>query len=177
MELYLETLEISHLIEDVLSTVQPLVDKNANTLEVHCADGLDTIHADLIKVRQSLFNLLSNAAKFTEQGKIALDVAQEIVDGADWVTLSVSDTGIGMTSEQMGKLFQAFSQAEASTARAYGGTGLGLAVTRRFCQMMGGEITVESEYGIGSTFTLRLPAKVIEREAEATPVAVEASEA
>jgi signal transduction histidine kinase len=174
MELYLETFEVSHLIEDVVSTVQPLVERNANTLEVHCADDLDTIHADLIKVRQSLFNLLSNAAKFTEQGTIALDVARETVGGADWVTFSVSDTGIGMTPEQMGKLFQAFSQAEASTARAYGGTGLGLAVTRRLCQMMGGDITVESEYGIGSTFTIRLPAKVVERAAEPAPVTVEA---
>jgi signal transduction histidine kinase/HAMP domain-containing protein len=175
MELYLETFEVSHLIEDVVSTVQPLVERNANTLEVHCADDLDTIHADLIKVRQSLFNLLSNAAKFAEQGTITLDVARETVGGADWVTFSVSDTGIGMTPEQMGKLFQAFSQAEASTARAYGGTGLGLAVTRRLCQMMGGDITAESEYGVGSTFTIRLPAKVVEREAEPASVTVEAS--
>jgi len=171
MELYLETFEVSRLIEDVVSTVQPLVEKNANTLEFHRADDLGTMHADLTKVRQSLFNLLSNASKFTEQGTITLDVVRETVDGTDWVTFRVSDTGIGMTPEQIEKLFQAFSQAEASTARKYGGTGLGLAVTRRFCQMMGGDISVESELGVGSTFTIRLPAEVVERKAEPMPVA------
>jgi len=129
------------------------------------------MHADLTKVRQSLFNLLSNAARFTEGGTITLDVARETVDGADWVIFSVSDTGIGMTPKQVGRLFQAFSQAEASTARKFGGTGLGLAVTRRFCQMMGGDISMESEYGVGSTFTIRLPAGVAERKAEPALVA------
>jgi len=171
MELYLETFEVSRLIEDVVSTVQPLVEKNANTLEIHHADDLGTMYADLTKVRQSLFNLLSNAVKFTEQGTITLDVVRETVDGTDWVTFRVSDTGIGMTPEQVEKLFQAFSQAEALTARKYGGTGLGLAVTRRFCQMMGGDISVESEYGVGSTFTIRLPAEVVERKAEPMLVA------
>jgi signal transduction histidine kinase/DNA-binding response OmpR family regulator/HAMP domain-containing protein len=166
MELYLETFEVSRLIEDVVSTVQPLVEQNANTLVVHRADDLGTMHADLTKVRQGLFNLLSNAAKFTEGGTITLDVARETVGGADWVAFSVSDTGIGMTPEQMEKLFQTFSQAEASTARKYGGTGLGLAVTRHFCQMMGGDISVESEHGVGSTFTIRLPVEVAERKAE-----------
>jgi GAF domain-containing protein len=170
MELYLETFDVSSMIKDVMSTVQPLVEKNANTLEVHRADNLGTMYADLTKVRQSLFNLLSNAAKFTEGGTITLDVVRETVDGADWVIFSVSDTGIGMTPEQVGRLFQAFSQAEASTARKFGGTGLGLAVTRRFCQMMGGDITVESELGVGTTFTLRLPAEVVERKAERAPV-------
>jgi signal transduction histidine kinase/DNA-binding response OmpR family regulator/HAMP domain-containing protein len=171
MELYLETFEVSHLIEDVVSTTQPLTEKNANILEVHRADNLGTMHADLTKVRQSLFNLLSNAARFTEGGTITLDVVRETVDGADWVIFSVSDTGIGMTPEQMAKLFQAFSQAEASTARKFGGTGLGLAVTRRFCQMLGGDISMESEYGVGSTFTIRLPAEVAERKAEPALVA------
>jgi signal transduction histidine kinase/DNA-binding response OmpR family regulator/HAMP domain-containing protein len=171
MELYLETFEVSRLVEDVVNTVQPLVEENANTLEVNRADDLGTMHADVTKVRQSLFNLLSNASKFTEQGIITLDVARETVDGADWVTFSVSDTGIGMTPEQTEKLFQEFSQAEASTARRYGGTGLGLAVTRRFCQMMGGDITVESELGVGSTFTIRLPTEVVKRRAEPVPVA------
>jgi signal transduction histidine kinase/CheY-like chemotaxis protein/HAMP domain-containing protein len=171
MELYLETFEVGRLIEDVVSTVQPLVEKNANTLEVHCASDLGRMHADLTKVRQSLFNLLSNAAKFTEGGAITLAAVRETVDGAEWVTFRVSDTGIGMTPQQVGRLFQAFSQADASTAHKYGGTGLGLAVTKRFCQMMGGEIGVESEYGVGSTFTIRLPAEVIEREAEPVPVA------
>jgi signal transduction histidine kinase len=176
MDLYLESFAVLRLIDDVVSTVQPLVEKSANTLDVRCADGLGTMHADLTKVRQSLFNLLSNAAKFTEQGTITLDAARETADDVDWVTFSVSDTGIGMTPEQMEKLFQAFSQAEASTARKYGGTGLGLAVTRHFCQMMGGSIGVESEYGVGSTFTIRLPAEVVDREADLAPVATETNE-
>jgi PAS domain S-box-containing protein len=170
MELYLETFDVADLLRDVVSAVQPLVEKNANTLEVHRADDLGTMHADLTKVRQSLLNLLSNAAKFTEGGTITLDVAREPVDGIDWLTFRVSDTGIGMTPEQMGKLFQAFSQADASTRRKFGGTGLGLVITRRFCQMMGGDVTVESEYGVGTTFTIRLPTEVIERKAEPMPV-------
>ena len=157
----------------VVSTAQPLVEKNANTLEVCRADDLGTMYADLTKVQQGLFNLLSNAAKFTEQGTITLDVVRETVDGADQITFRVSDTGIGMTPEQVGKLFQAFSQADASTTRKYGGTGLGLAITKRFCQMMGGDITVESEVGVGSTFTIRLPAEIVERKAESARQDVE----
>ncbi|MFQ5875692.1 MAG: sensor histidine kinase, partial [Dehalococcoidia bacterium] len=148
MELYLESFDVSALIDDTVTTIRPLVEKNANTLEVRCADDLGVMRADLTKVRQALFNLLSNACKFTQQGTISLDVAREIVDGEDWVTFSVSDTGIGMTPEQMAKLFQPFTQAEAGTSRKYGGTGLGLAIARRFCPMMGGDITVESEVGV-----------------------------
>ena len=110
------------------------------------------MRADLTKVRQNLFNLLSNACKFTQRGTISLDVTREVVDGLEWVTFRVSDTGIGMTPEQMAKLFQPFTQADASTTRQYGGTGLGLAITKHFCQMMGGDITVESALGKGSTF-------------------------
>ena len=102
-------------------------------------------------------NLLSNANKFTDHGTISIDARQSEEDGRDWITISVADTGIGMTAEQMGKLFQEFSQADASTTRKYGGTGLGLAISKRFCQMMGGDITVESGVGRGSTFTIRLP--------------------
>jgi len=120
------------------------------------------MRADLTKVRQALFNLLSNACKFTTEGTITLEVVRDTVDGAAWLTFRVSDTGIGMTPEQMGKLFQAFSQAETSTTRQYGGTGLGLAITQRFCHMMAGDITVESALGQGSTFTIRLPAEVID---------------
>ena len=126
------------------------------------------MRADLTKVRQALFNLLSNACKFTT-GTITLAVSRDMVDGAAWMTFRVSDTGIGMTPEQMGKLFQAFSQAEASTTRQYGGTGLGLAITRHFCQMMGGDITVESAVGQGSTFTIRLPAEVADPKAIPAP--------
>jgi signal transduction histidine kinase len=161
MELYLETFDVADLVRDVVSTVQPLVEKNANTLQVRAGHDLGTMHADLTKVRQSLFNLLSNAAKFTDRGTITLSAAREMVDGAARLTFRVRDTGIGMTPEQMGKLFQAFSQADASTGRKYGGTGLGLVITRRSCQMMGGDVTVESEYGVGTTFTIRLPAEVV----------------
>ena len=110
-----------------------------------------------MRLRQALLNLMSNANKFTERGTITVDARQGQQGGRDWVTIAVADTGIGMTPEQMGKLFQEFSQADASTTRKYGGTGLGLAISRRFCQMMGGDITVESKLGRGSTFTIRLP--------------------
>ncbi len=166
MELYLETFEVKHLIQDVVSTVQPLVEKNANNLIIHSADDLCAMYSDLIKVRQGLVNLLGNASKFTEHGTITLDAARQTVDGADWITFSVSDTGIGMTAEQMEKLFQPFSQGEASMTRKYGGTGLGLEITRRFCKILSGDITVKSELGVGSTFTIRLPAEVVEPQIE-----------
>jgi signal transduction histidine kinase len=170
MDLYLETFDLATMVDDVTTTAQPLVEKNTNTLVVHRSDAPGTMRADLTKVRQALLNLLSNASKFTTQGTIELTVTREGEDGIDWVMLSVTDTGIGMTPEQTGKLFQAFSQAEASTASQYGGTGLGLAITRKFCQMMGGDITVESEVGQGSTFTIRLPAEVRAPQAEPAPV-------
>ena len=131
--------------------------KNGNRLIVDCPADLGTIHADQTRFRQSLLNLASNANKFTERGTITLDARCGAEDGRDWVTIGVVDTGIGMTPEQMGKLFQEFSQASSTTASKYGGTGLGLAISQRFCQMMGGDITVESEPGSGSTFTIRLP--------------------
>ncbi|UCG14258.1 MAG: PAS domain S-box protein, partial [Deltaproteobacteria bacterium] len=158
MDLYLETFDVPSVVRDVVATINPLVEQNDNTLQVDCAEDLGTIKADLTKVRQSLFNLLSNASKFTEHGTVALTVTREAVDGDVWMKFRVSDTGIGMTPEEMDKLFQAFSQADASTTRKYGGTGLGLAISREFCQMMGGDITVESVSGQGSTFTIRLPA-------------------
>jgi CheY-like chemotaxis protein len=145
------------------------VEKNHNTLVVHCADDVGIMWADLTRVRQSLFNLLSNACKFTAQGTITLVASREMVDGVVWVTFQVTDTGIGMTPGQIGKLFQVFTQADASTTRQYGGTGLGLAITRHFCQMMGGDIAVESTPGQGSTFTVRLPAEVVDPKIAATP--------
>jgi PAS domain S-box-containing protein len=160
MDLLLEAFDIPALIQDTVTTIQPLAEQNRNTLVLHCASDVGTMWADLTKVRQSLFNLLSNACKFTAQGTITLAVSRETMDGAAWITFRVTDTGIGMTPEQMGKLFQAFAQADASTTRQYGGTGLGLAITRHFCQMMGGNISVESAPGQGSTFTIRLPAVV-----------------
>ena len=163
MDLYLETFDVANMLQNVVSTVQPVVETNANRLEVLAGPELGAMHADLTKVRQSLFNLISNAAKFTEHGKITVTAAREPGDGGDWVTFGVSDTGIGMTPEQLERLFQVFSQADASISRNYGGTGLGLALSRRFCQMMGGDVTVESTYGVGSTFTIRLPAEPLVR--------------
>jgi signal transduction histidine kinase len=157
MDLFLETFSVNQLVQDVAAIVQPLVEKNGNTLVVSFPNDVGTIHADQTKVRQTLFNLLSNAAKFTDHGTIRLTVQR---DAEDWLTFAVSDTGIGMTEEQLGRLFEAFSQAEASTRSRYGGTGLGLAISRHFCRLMGGDLTVESVYGEGSTFTVRLPAAV-----------------
>ena len=162
MELYLESFKIKNLINETVSTIHPLIEKNQNTLETNVAEDLDLMHADLTKVRQSLFNLLSNASKFTKQGKIILNVTSIIVKEQKWVSFQVQDTGIGMKPEQIGKLFQAFTQADASTTRKYGGTGLGLAITKKFCQMMGGDIKVESELGQGSTFTIQLPLQVVD---------------
>jgi signal transduction histidine kinase len=159
MDLFLEDFSVPDLVRDVAAIVRPLVEKNANSLVVECADDLGTMHADLTKVRQALFNLLSNASKFTDHGTITLAVQRE---ADDWLSFAVSDTGIGMTEEQMSRLFEAFSQAEASTRTKYGGTGLGLAISRQFCRLMGGDLTVESVYGQGSTFTARLPAVAVE---------------
>src|SRR5438552_4155761 len=142
MELFLETFEISALVQDVVAVIQPLVAKRTNTLQVNCDDNLGTMRADLTKVRQSLFNLLSNASKFTEQGTISLSVSRGPASDGDWISFRVSDTGIGMTAEQMAKLFQPFAQAEASTTPKYGGTGLGWVISRRFFQMLGGDIAV-----------------------------------
>jgi CheY-like chemotaxis protein len=153
MELYLETFDIATVIEDVVATIRPLIEKNSNTLKVNCPNILGTMHADLTKVRQSLFNLLSNGSKFTQNGSISLSVDRQ----GNRLIFRVSDTGIGMSPEQTSRLFQAFTQADASTTRKYGGTGLGLAITKKFCQMMGGDINVESELGKGSTFTMHLP--------------------
>ena len=167
MELYLETFDIPNLLEDVSTTVQLLVQKNSNTLEVRCPANLGAMRADMTKVRQSLFNLLSNASKFTKNGKITLEAAREISPTkADWIVFRVSDTGIGMTPEQQDRVFEAFSQADSATARDFGGTGLGLTITKTFCRMMGGDVALTSEPGKGTTFTIRLPTEVREPEAE-----------
>jgi len=157
MELHLETFPLVPVIEDVAKTIEPMASKNGNRLVVDCPADIGMIHADQTRFRQSLLNLASNANKFTEKGSVTIAAHQAQENGRDWITLAVTDTGIGMTPEQMGKLFQEFSQASSSTASKYGGTGLGLVISRRFCQMMGGDITVQSEPGRGSTFTIRLP--------------------
>jgi signal transduction histidine kinase len=157
MELHLETFPLRPLIDGVIKTIEPLAAKSGNQLAVHCDGAIGTMQADQMRLRQALLNLMSNANKFTERGTITVHARQKQENDRDWVTIAVADTGIGMTPEQMGKLFQEFSQADASTTRKYGGTGLGLAISKRFCQMMGGDITVESEPGKGSVFTVRLP--------------------
>ncbi len=198
INLYLESFDLATMVQDVVNTVRPLVDKKGITLNIYQGDHLGTMYADLIKVRQSLFNLLSNAYKFTDEGgTITLEIKRVLAahlppvvigfssfetitvdpdhqDGQtsqDDIILRVTDTGIGMTPDQVENLFQAFVQADASTTRKYGGTGLGLVITKRFCQMMGGDVTVTSEYGHGSIFTIRLPARV-EPKAEPTSTVV-----
>ena len=157
MELQLEPFALAPLIANVVKTIEPLAAKNANQVAVQCDAEIGTLHADQMRLRQALLNLMSNANKFTDHGTITIDARQRQEGSRDWVTIAVGDTGIGMTPEQMGKLFQEFSQASSTTSSKYGGTGLGLAISKRFCQMMGGDITVESEPGRGSTFTIRLP--------------------
>jgi signal transduction histidine kinase len=162
MELHLESFSLVPVIKDVAKTIEPMATKNGNRLVIDCPADLSTIHADQTRFRQSLLNLASNANKFTEKGTISIAAHQGQKNDRDWITVAVTDTGIGMTPEQMGKLFQEFSQASSATASKYGGTGLGLAISKRFCQMMGGDITVESAPGRGSTFTIRLPRQVIQ---------------
>jgi len=158
MEVHIEEFGIVPLIDDAVNTIETLAAKNSNRLVVDCEPEIGVMLADQTRVRQALLNLLSNANKFTEGGTVTIRAQRQQQAGRDWITMAVGDTGIGMTPQQMGKLFQQFSQADSSTTRKYGGTGLGLAISRRFCQMMDGDITVESELGRGSTFTIRLPA-------------------
>jgi signal transduction histidine kinase len=165
MELQLEDFALAPLIDGVVKTVEPLAAKNSNQLVVRCDTAVGSLHADQMRLRQALLNLMSNANKFTERGTITVDARHGRENGRDWLNIAVTDTGIGMTPEQMGKLFQEFSQADASTTRKFGGTGLGLAISKRFCQMMGGDITVESAPGKGSTFTIRLP-RIVEAPKE-----------
>ena len=168
MELHLESFPLTPLIEDVGKTIEPMAMKNGNQIFVNCPTGVGTVHADQTRLRQALLNLASNANKFTAKGVVTVNVRPQRLDDRDWITIAVTDTGIGMTTEQMGKLFQEFSQATSATASKYGGTGLGLAISKRFCQMMGGDITVESEPDRGSTFTIRLP-RIVEAIREASP--------
>ena len=158
MTLYLETFELRPMIDSVAATVTALAKKTGNRLAVNCADEVGTIHGDLTKVRQILFNLLSNACKFTQNGTITLAALRDTNEAVEWIEFHVRDTGIGMTPDQQAKVFEAFTQANSSTTRTYGGTGLGLAITKSFCRLMGGDVTLTSEAGKGTTFTVRLPA-------------------
>jgi PAS domain S-box-containing protein len=164
MDLYLESFDVATMIKDVVDTFQPIVENSTNILEVQCAPDLGSMYADLTKTRQALFNLLSNACKFTEQGTLTLSVERIQGDktNPDQLIFRISDTGIGMTAEQIDNIFEPFTQADASTTRRYGGTGLGLAISQRFCHLMGGAIYAESELNQGSTFTVYLPARVSE---------------
>jgi PAS domain S-box-containing protein len=169
MELYVERFELSDVVRDVTATVRPLLEKRGNALRVDAPDSVGSMQADLTKVRQVLFNLLSNASKFTENGTIILGVARRPDGDREGVEFRVSDTGIGMTPEQLARLFQPFTQADASTTRKYGGTGLGLAIVSRFCEMMGGRTDVASAPGRGTTFTVWLPAESTPTEPDAGP--------
>lgn len=159
IELYYETIEVYSFVEEIKFTIQALVEKSKNVFELQCPEDIGSMSVDAIKIRQIFLNLLSNSCKFTENGQITLKAKREDVRGRDWIIFTVTDTGIGMTPAQLKTVFQAFTQADSSISRKYGGTGLGLAITKRFCQMMGGDIKVQSEYGVGSTFTVHLPAK------------------
>ncbi len=158
VELLSEQFDVAKLLEDAASTVEPLIAKQHNVLELASHEDLGSMCTDLTRLRQILFNLLSNAAKFTENGSIVLRGSRIPVEGDDWLEFRVSDTGIGMTPDQLARIFEAFSQAEASTTRDYGGTGLGLAITRRFCEMLGGRVEVTSEPGRGTEFVVSIPA-------------------
>ncbi len=157
VELSTERFAVAPVVHEVAGTLRPLVEKNANLFEVCCTEGVGSMVADETRTRQVLFNLLSNASKFTERGTIRLEAKQVLNERASWVEFRVVDNGIGMSREQIDRLYRPFMQADASTTRKYGGTGLGLAISRRLCQMMGGSLSVESQLGKGSIFTVRLP--------------------
>jgi signal transduction histidine kinase len=156
LELNPEPVNLTRLIDEVIGTAGQLAEKNQNRLVVEAQENLGALNADPMRLKQILLNLLSNACKFTKEGEVTLRV-RKVADGRDWVELAVADSGIGMTAEQQAKLFQDFTQADSLTARRYGGTGLGLALSRKLARMMGGDVTVASEAGKGSVFTVRLP--------------------
>ncbi|MBT9312612.1 ATP-binding protein [Leptothoe kymatousa] len=160
MDLHLETFEVMPLVKDVVSTIQPVVVKSNNNLQIQCSQTIGKMRADAVKVRQSLYNLLSNANKFTHNGTITLSVDISIIGKIPWITFQIQDTGIGMLPDQLKRVFNAFAQADSSTTRKYGGTGLGLTITKQFVEMMGGTVDVQSEMGVGTTFTLRIPKTV-----------------
>jgi len=160
MDMHIETFAIAPLVAEVVATMSPAAAKNGNKITIECPQEIGEMHADQTRIRQALLNLVSNANKFTEHGSVTVAVARVMGKGSEEIMMAVSDTGIGMSPEQVGRLFQEFVQADSSTTRKYGGTGLGLTISRRFCQMMGGDIAVESQLGGGSTFTIRLPVRI-----------------
>jgi len=166
MEIYVEPFSVEHLMEEVQFSVQPLIEKNGNTIDIQILNDVGIMASDLTKVRQTIINLMSNAAKFTDNGTVTLTAQRTSESGNDWLRFSIQDTGIGMTTEQLQEIFKEFTQADVSTTRKYGGTGLGLTISRRFCQMLGGDINVESEIDVGTTFTVLLPAQLDATEDE-----------
>ena len=152
-------MNLTRLIDEVIGTARQLADQNKNRLTVETQENLGDLTVDPMRLRQILLNLLSNACKFTKQGEVKVR-GRRVVDGRDWIEVAVADSGIGMTPEQQAKLFEEFSQADATTAQRFGGTGLGLAITRKLARLMGGDVTVASEPGKGSVFTVRLPGGV-----------------
>jgi signal transduction histidine kinase len=158
MELVIHSFDLDKLLDEVAATCRSLMQPNGNELVIERRPALGTVQGDQTKLRQIVMNLLGNAAKFTKRGRITLEAARQRSENGDWISIAVRDTGIGITREALAKLFQNFQQAEATTASRYGGTGLGLALSQRLCRLMGGEISVESEPGQGSCFTIRLPA-------------------
>jgi len=160
LELSPESVNLAALIDEVVGTARQLAEQNKNRLVVEAQEKLGALTIDPMRLKQILLNLLSNACKFTKQGEVKLRVSKVAVDGRNWIEFAVADTGIGMTAEQQAKLFEEFTQADSSTAQRYGGTGLGLAITRKLARMMGGGVTVASEPGKGSVFTVRLPGRV-----------------
>ena len=178
MRLYIEYFDLYPVVMDAVATVQPVMEKNKNQFICECAQNIGYVRSDMTKMRQVLFNLLSNAAKFTHAGQAKLAVRKQIDAGREWVVFEVTDSGIGMDDRQIAGLFEAFAQADASTTRRYGGTGLGLAISRRFCGMLGGSIMADSRMGQGSVFTVRLPAELQDdnaaRETGAVETAVDA---
>ncbi len=159
MELYTEDFDVGETLHDVTSMAMSLIEKN-NALATDYGENLGVMHSDMTKIRQNLFNLISNAAKFTENGTITLSTHRETRDAKDWLVVKVADTGIGIPEEKLSHIFQEFSQADASTTRDFGGTGLGLTLAKRFTEMMGGRIWAESVVGEGSTFIMDVPAQI-----------------
>ncbi|MCK4586491.1 MAG: hybrid sensor histidine kinase/response regulator, partial [Gammaproteobacteria bacterium] len=151
------TFELTPFLRSTIDTVKPLIKERNNTFELEVTEDINLLIADETKLRQSIINLLSNAAKFTSDGSVRLDVTKETEQEDDWVVFSVTDTGIGISKDKQEDLWSEFTQANSSTTREYGGTGLGLAISKRFCEMMGGTIILESEEGVGSIFRIRLP--------------------
>ncbi len=162
VDLHPETIDIASLLRNIIDTTKTIVAKNSNTLDISCPEDIGFMFTDITRLRQVLLNLISNASKFTKEGTITLDTKLETGEQEKWVIFNVTDTGIGMTPEQMGSIFGEFNQADTSITRDYGGTGLGLAITKRLCQLMGGDVSVQSEPGKGSTFVVRLPVSIKE---------------